>query len=82
MEIHPAVSFGAAIAGAALLGPVGAVLALPVAAMAVALAAASGERHELIDNHLVVVAEKKLRTETNSEQSRGKRLRLRRGRGR
>jgi predicted PurR-regulated permease PerM len=82
MEIHPAVSFGAAIAGAALLGPVGAVLALPVAAMAVALAAASGERHELIDNHLVVVAEKKPRTETNSEQSRGKRLRLRRGRGR
>jgi len=82
MEIHPAVSFGAAIAGAALLGPVGAVLALPVAAMAVALAAASGERHDLIDNHLVVVAEKKPRTETNSEQSRGKRLRLRRGRGR
>ena len=82
MEIHPAVSFGAAIAGAALLGPVGAVLALPVAAMAVALAAASGERHELIENHLVVVPEKKPRVETNSEHSRGKRLRLRRGRGR
>ena len=82
MEIHPAVSFGAAIAGAALLGPVGAVLALPVAAMAVALAAASGERHELIENHLVVVPEKKPRAETNSEHSRGKRLRLRRGRGR
>ncbi|MEY4362205.1 MAG: hypothetical protein RL391_1511 [Actinomycetota bacterium] len=82
MEIHPAVSFGAAIAGAALLGPVGAILALPVAAMAVALAAASGERHELIDNHLVVVAEKKPRAERNSEQTKGKRLRLRRGRGR
>ena len=82
MEIHPAVSFGAAIAGAALLGPVGAVLALPVAAMAVALAAASGERHELIDNHLVVVPEKKARAERNSEHSGGKRLRLRRGRGR
>jgi len=82
MEIHPAVSFGSAIAGAALLGPVGAVLALPVAAMAVALAAASGERHELIDNHLVVVSEKKARPERNSERTRGKRLRLRRGRGR
>jgi predicted PurR-regulated permease PerM len=82
MEIHPAVSFGAAIAGAALLGPVGAVLALPVAAMAVALAAASGERHDLIDNHLVVVSEKKTQPERNSEHTRGKRLRLRRGRGR
>jgi hypothetical protein len=31
---------------------------LPVAAMAVALASASGERHELIDNELVEVQEK------------------------
>ena len=29
MELHPAVAFSAAIAGAALLGPVGAILALP-----------------------------------------------------
>ena len=50
--------------------------------MAVALAAASGERHELIENHLVVVADKKPRIERNSEQTKGKRLRLRRGRGR
>ena len=58
MEIHPAISFGSAIAGGALLGPVGAILGLPVAAMAVALASASGERHELIDNELVEVQEK------------------------
>ena len=82
MEIHPAVSFGSAIAGAALLGPVGAVLALPVAAMAVALASASGERHELIDNPLVRVADKKpKRHERNTEHSSGERRRFRRGRG-
>lgn len=32
MEIHPAVAFGAVIAGAAMLGPVGALLALPASA--------------------------------------------------
>jgi predicted PurR-regulated permease PerM len=45
LEIHPAISFGA-------------ILGLPVAAMAVALASASGERHELIENELVEVQEK------------------------
>ena len=82
MEIHPAVSFGSAIAGAALLGPVGAVLALPVAAMAMALTSASGERHELIDNPLVRVPDKKpKRHERNTEHSAGERRRFRRGRG-
>ena len=37
MELHPALAFGAALAGAAVLGAVGAVLALPAAAMAQAL---------------------------------------------
>ena len=84
MEIHPAVSFGSAIAGAALLGPVGAVLALPVAAMGVALAAASGQRHELIEDPLVHVPAKKSarRAERNTEHSAGRRRRLRRGRDR
>jgi predicted PurR-regulated permease PerM len=79
MEIHPAISFGSAIAGGALLGPVGAVLGLPVAAMAVALVGAAGERHELIDNPLVDVAEKKPRRA--HDLSPGARRRFRRGRG-
>ena len=37
MELHPAVAFGAALGGGALLGAVGAVLALPAAAMVQAL---------------------------------------------
>lgn len=32
MQVHPAVAFGAVVAGTALLGPVGALLALPVSA--------------------------------------------------
>ncbi len=80
MEIHPAISFGSAIAGGALLGPVGAVLGLPVAAMAVALASAYGERHELIENELIV--ELTQREKRRRVMSPGMRRRLRRGRGR
>ena len=32
MSLHPAVAFGAVIAGGAILGPIGALLALPAAA--------------------------------------------------
>jgi len=32
MEVHPAVAFGSVLAGTAILGPVGALLALPVSA--------------------------------------------------
>jgi predicted PurR-regulated permease PerM len=55
MELHPAIAFGSAIAGAAILGPVGAVLALPAAAMGSAIASASGERHEVIADRLTHV---------------------------
>lgn len=79
MEIHPAISFGSAIAGAALLGPVGAILGLPVAAMAVALVGASGDRHELIENPLVESTERASRPVRNL--SVGARRRFRRGRG-
>jgi predicted PurR-regulated permease PerM len=63
MEIHPAVAFGAALAGAAVLGAVGAVLALPAAAMAQALASEWGARHEVIDDPLTA-------TNTKDESSR------------
>ena len=52
MDLHPAIAFGAAIGGAAVLGPVGAVLAIPGAAMAQALIGNTGERHEVIESDL------------------------------
>ena len=55
MDLHPAIAFGAAIGGAAVLGPVGAVLAIPGAAMAQALIGNTGERHEVIESDLTAV---------------------------
>jgi len=55
MELHPAIAFGAALAGAALLGPVGAVLALPAAAMFTAIGAATGVRHAVVDSRLTQI---------------------------
>lgn len=57
MQLHPALAFGSALGGAALLGVVGAVLALPAAAMAQALLSDLGTRHELVDSHLTTVVE-------------------------
>jgi predicted PurR-regulated permease PerM len=48
MHIHPAVGFGSVIAGAAILGPVGAVLALPIVAIIQSFAGTYVHRHELI----------------------------------
>ena len=39
MDIHPAVAFGSVIAGAALFGPIGALIGIPVAAAILAFAA-------------------------------------------
>ena len=52
MDLHPAIAFGSAIAGGAVLGAVGAVLAIPAAAMAQAVLSNIGDRHEVIDSHL------------------------------
>lgn len=52
MELHPALAFGSAIAGGAVLGAVGAILALPAVAMFQALLSNSGRRFEVVDDHL------------------------------
>ena len=52
MELHPAVAFGTVIAGAALLGPIGAVLALPAAAILQAFGSTLIDRHEVLESAL------------------------------
>lgn len=56
MDFHPAVAFGSALAGALLLGGVGAVLAIPAAAMAQALLKDMGARHPVVESPLTGVA--------------------------
>jgi predicted PurR-regulated permease PerM len=55
MEIHPAVAFGSAIAGASIMGAAGALLALPAAAIIQAFVSSYLERHEVVDSSLTVV---------------------------
>lgn len=52
LELHPALAFGAALAGGALLGPIGAIIALPGAAMIQAILSSEGPRHDVIDSPL------------------------------
>jgi len=55
MELHPALAFGAALGGAAVLGAAGAVLALPAVAMAQAFISEAGHRHDVIKSDLTEV---------------------------
>jgi predicted PurR-regulated permease PerM len=55
MELHAAIAFGAAIAGGAILGPVGAILALPLAASVQSFLTMYGRRHEIVESHLTTV---------------------------
>lgn len=52
MDIHPAVAFGAVIAGASILGPVGALLALPAGATLQAFVSTYVNRHDVVETHL------------------------------
>ena len=61
LELHPALAFGGALAGAAVLGPIGALLALPAVAMGQALISAWGVRHDVIDDPLTHIAPTKVR---------------------
>lgn len=53
MELHPAVAFGAVIVGVTLLGPIGALLALPITATVQAVVSSYVQRHELVDSELL-----------------------------
>jgi predicted PurR-regulated permease PerM len=57
MEIHPAVSIGAIIVGSQLLGPIGIILALPMAGIIQALISESRRRHDVILDHPEIVVE-------------------------
>jgi predicted PurR-regulated permease PerM len=52
MSLHPAVAFATVIAGAALFGAVGALLALPAAAVIQAVGSTYIGRHEVIDTQM------------------------------
>ncbi|MEY4175103.1 MAG: hypothetical protein RI900_2268 [Actinomycetota bacterium] len=63
MDLHPAIAFGAAIAGGAVLGPVGALLAIPVAAMLQAMLGDALSGHEVVDHSLLEVRVRKSKAE-------------------
>jgi predicted PurR-regulated permease PerM len=52
LQLHPAVAFGAAIAGGSVGGITGAFLSLPAAAIVQAVASAYLHRHEVLDSEL------------------------------
>lgn len=53
LELHPAVAFVSVVAGAALGGAPGALLALPAVAIVAALLTASGEEYEVLEHSLL-----------------------------
>jgi predicted PurR-regulated permease PerM len=53
MDLHPAVAFGSAIAGGTLLGPLGAIMALPAAGVIQAFVSTILRRHEVVDSRLL-----------------------------
>jgi hypothetical protein len=57
MEMHPAIAFGCAIAGATIAGIVGAFLALPIAAIVQAIGSTVVERHAVVESDLTRDAE-------------------------
>jgi len=52
LQLHPAIGFGAVVAGGSVLGPVGALLAVPIAAVMQAFISTFGDRHEVVDSDL------------------------------
>jgi predicted PurR-regulated permease PerM len=52
MQLHPAVAFGAALAGGSISGLIGAFMALPAAAVIQATVSTYVTRHEVVDTEL------------------------------
>lgn len=78
MNLHPAVAFGAAIVGASLLGGVGALLALPVAATIVAIVQTYGDHYELVHSeHIESPEQYEKRMRETEEQKAARRARRR-----
>ncbi|MDQ2796765.1 MAG: AI-2E family transporter [Actinomycetota bacterium] len=48
MNVHPAIALGSVIGGAALFGPIGALIGIPIAAVALSILDTFRERHELL----------------------------------
>ena len=48
LDIHPAIAFGSVIVGAALFGPIGAIIAIPLAAAITSIVDTYGRRYQLI----------------------------------
>jgi predicted PurR-regulated permease PerM len=55
LELHPAIAFLAVLAGGAIAGATGALLALPAVAIVTALVSAAGEEYEVLEHHLLEV---------------------------
>ncbi|HEU5160312.1 MAG TPA: AI-2E family transporter [Streptosporangiaceae bacterium] len=60
LDMHPAVAFGTVLAGAAILGPVGALLAVPAAASVQAFASAYIRRYD-VEEHPLTLAPRRPR---------------------
>lgn len=50
MQLHAGVAFGSAIVGGAILGPTGAILGLPAAAVIQGILSSVGQRYEVVDH--------------------------------
>ena len=48
MEVHPAIALAAVFVGAAIWGPIGAIIGVPIAAVVVSLVQTYGRRYELV----------------------------------
>jgi predicted PurR-regulated permease PerM len=59
MELHPAVAFGAVLAGASVAGVIGAFIALPIAAIIQEVARVYFNRHDVIESKLTEAPNKK-----------------------